>query len=322
MDKHVIGIDLGGTKIATCAIDKLGNIRGRKIVPTLASKGQDVVISRIIQCVYDLLNESNLNIDDVTAIGLAAPGPLDIKNGLMTNPPNLPGWKDVPIVKILQREFKLPVVLENDANSAALGENLYGSGQGVDYFIYMTVSTGIGGGVVINNRILRGSTGNAAEFGHMVINFEGPICGCKNKGCFEAYASGTALARFARQGVIEGRKSILADMIDVEELKAEHVFSAAKKGDDFALELVRNEGFYLGIGIANMASVFDPELIAIGGGLTRQWDMFYHQMMNTAKTRLFASKDIQVVKASLDSYAGLLGIAKLAWDFVDNSLKR
>jgi glucokinase len=111
-------------------------------------------------------------------------------------------------------------------------------------------------------------------------------------------------------------------MIDVEELKAEHVFSAAKKGDDFALELVRNEGFYLGIGIANMASVFDPELIAIGGGLTRQWDMFYHQMMNTAKTRLFASKDIQVVKASLDSYAGLLGIAKLAWDFVDNSLKR
>ena len=207
------------------------------------------------------------------------------------------------------------MVLENDANAAALGENLYGAGKGIDNFVYITVSTGIGGGVVLNGRLFKGQDGNAAEIGHMTINFDGPRCGCGNKGCWEAYASGTALARFAREGIDAGEATKIKELAGKENVKAEHVFVAAKKGDKFALELIEKEGFYLGVGLANVINAYNPKRIAIGGGLTHEWDMFYDRMMQVMRERALGAsiEGLEVVKAALGKDVGVIGAAAVAW---------
>ncbi|MCG1011334.1 ROK family protein [Tepidanaerobacter sp. GT38] len=319
MVKLVVGLDLGGTKIATCVMNEDGEILKKVTLSTLAHEGPDAVIGRIIESIYDVIRLANINKEDILAIGVGVPGPLDSEKGLIKNPPNLPGWVEVPLRDILYKEFKVPLAIENDANAAALGENIYGSGKGIKNFMYITISTGIGGGVVVNGKLLKGASGNAAEIGHTTINFEGPLCGCGNRGCWEAYASGTALARFAREGIKNGIKTIIKDIVDREgHIKAEHVFTAAKQGDKFAKELVDMEGFYLGVGLANMANSFNPNCIAIGGGITNQWDMFYEHMISIMQERALKAnvEGLKVVKATLGPDVGVIGAATLAWRLV------
>lgn len=319
MVKLVVGLDLGGTKIAACVMNEDGEILKKVTLSTLAHEGPDAVIGRIIESIYDVIRLANINKEDILAIGVGVPGPLDSEKGLIKNPPNLPGWVEVPLRDILYNEFKVPLAIENDANAAALGENFYGSGKGIKNFMYITISTGIGGGVVVNGKLLKGASGNAAEIGHTTINFEGPLCGCGNRGCWEAYASGTALARFAREGIKNGIKTIIKDIVDREgHIKAEHVFTAAKQGDKFAKELVDMEGFYLGVGLANMANSFNPNCIAIGGGITNQWDMFYEHMISIMQERALKAnvEGLKVVKATLGPDVGVIGAATLAWRLV------
>lgn len=313
--RYVVGIDVGGTKIAACLMDEEGKMPGRATFPTLASEGPKAVIGRIKQSFFEVLKQGQIEQNQVAALGIGMPGPLDTKKGIVKNTPNLPGWIDIPLLQILKSEINLPMVLENDANAAALGENLYGAGKGIDNFVYITISTGIGGGVVLNGRLFKGQDGNAAEIGHMTINFDGPRCGCGNKGCWEAYASGTALARFAREKIAAGEATKIKELAGEENIKAEHVFAAAKKGDKFALELIEKEGFYLGVGLANVVNAYNPKRIAIGGGLTHEWNMFYDRMMQVMRERALGAsiEGLEVVKAALSKDVGVIGAAAVAW---------
>ncbi|AYO31192.1 ROK family protein [Biomaibacter acetigenes] len=315
MLRYVVGIDVGGTKIAACLMDEEGKMPGRATFPTLASEGPKAVIGRIKQSFFEVLKQGQIEQNQVAALGIGMPGPLDTKKGIVKNTPNLPGWIDIPLLQILKSEINLPMVLENDANAAALGENLYGAGKGIDNFVYITISTGIGGGVVLNGRLFKGQDGNAAEIGHMTINFDGPRCGCGNQGCWEAYASGTALARFAREKIAAGEATKIKELAGEENIKAEHVFAAAKKGDKFALELIEKEGFYLGVGLANVVNAYNPKRIAIGGGLTHEWNMFYDRMMQVMRERALGAsiEGLEVVKAALSKDVGVIGAAAVAW---------
>ncbi|MDD4569559.1 MAG: ROK family protein [Tepidanaerobacteraceae bacterium] len=316
MARYVIGIDLGGTKIATGLINERGEIIKKVTMPTLAAEGPKTVIAQVKVSVYEVIKKASIDINEILAIGVGAPGPMDVEKGVIKNPPNLQGWDDIPLHNILLDEFKLPIGLENDANAAALGENLYGSGKGIDNFMYITISTGIGGGVVVDGKLFKGANGNAAEIGHSTINFEGPLCGCGNKGCWAAYASGSALARFAREGIKNGQKTVIKDIVGDENIKAEHIFAAAKQGDDYAIELIGREGYFLGVGLANMVNIFNPECIAIGGGLTHEWDMFYDRMLYVMKEKALKAnvEIVKVVKATLGSDVGMIGAAAVAWN--------
>lgn len=309
MSKFVIGVDLGGTKINTGIVDEKGRVHRSIKVPTLANEGPYPVIERIKKSIYDVLKEQNMDIKDIGGIGIISPGPIDSDRGLVINPSNLPGWDHIPIVNILNEEFHLPVMLDNDANAAALAEYLFGSGKGLKNFVYITVSTGIGGGVILDGKLYRGANSNAGEVGHMTIDFKGPKCNCGNIGCFEVYASGTGLARFAKRAVQEGKDTLIKELAGEKDINAQHVFEAAILKDPVALELVDNEAFYLGVGISNILTFANPERIAIGGGISKQWDMFYNRMMDTISERtLKPMLDVcQIVKSELKDDIGILG---------------
>lgn len=313
MRKIVCGVDLGGTKINTGLIDNEGKILKNIRVPTLAEEGPEAVIKRIENSIYGVLDEAGLRVSDISGIGIGSPGPLDAERGVVICPPNLPGWDNIPLVKILSEKFDVLIKLNNDANAAALGEHLFGAGRGIDNFVYVTVSTGIGGGAIIDGKLYNGENSNAAEIGHHTIDFRGPKCNCGNYGCFEAYASGTALSRFAREAIEAGRKSIIENMANKGAVKAEHVFEAAKMDDALAKELIENEAFYLGIGIANIMAFYNPKRIAIGGGVSSQWEMLYDGMMKTIYERALKpnAEICEVVKAELGENVGLLGAAAL-----------
>lgn len=313
MSKVVIGVDLGGTKINTGIIDEKGRIIKSIKVPTLANEGPYPVIDRIKKSIYNVLKEANMKLEDTSGIGIISPGPIDSDKGLVVNPSNLPGWDHIPIVNLLKEEFKLPVMLDNDANAAALAEHLFGSGRGLKNFVYITVSTGIGGGVIIDGKLYRGTNSNAAEVGHMTIDYNGPKCNCGNFGCFEAFASGTGLARFAKGAVQEGRETLIKELAGENEITAQHVFEAAIQKDPVALELVDKEAFYLGVGISNIVTFANPQKIALGGGVSKQWDMFYNKMMETINERTLKPMiDVcQIVKSELGDDIGILGAAAI-----------
>lgn len=313
MGKIVCGVDLGGTKINTGIVNEEGKILKSIKVPTLAEEGPDAVISRIEKSILDVLDKEGIKAANLSGIGIGSPGPLDAEKGVVICPPNLPGWENVPLVKILSEKFNVMIKLNNDANAAALGEHLFGAGRGVDNFVYITVSTGIGGGAIIGGKLYNGVNSNAAEIGHHTIDFRGPKCNCGNYGCFEAFGSGTALARFAKEAIEGGKKSIIKDIAGEGAIKAEHVFEAAKMKDELAKELIDNEAFYLGVGIANIMAFYNPARIAIGGGVSSQWDMLHDTMMKTINERaLKPNKEAcEIVRAELGGDVGLLGAAAL-----------
>ncbi|MDK2806605.1 MAG: glucokinase [Thermoanaerobacterium sp.] len=313
MKKLACGVDLGGTKINTGIMDSDGNILYNVKVPTEADKGPQHVINNIKKSIIDSLKNTKLEIDQIAGIGIGAPGPLNADSGVVECPPNLPGWIDIHLVDILKQEFNTEIKLNNDANAAALAEHLFGAGQGIDDMVYVTVSTGIGGGAIIGGKLYNGANSNAAEIGHHSINFDGPRwCNCGNPGCLESYASGTSLVKFAKKYIESGRNTILKS-IPMDELKAENIFDAAKSGDELALELIENEAFYLGVGIVNIMAFYNPKRIIIGGGLSSQWDVLYDKMMKTVKDRaLKPNREIcDVVKAKLGGNVGLIGAAAL-----------
>lgn len=313
MERIVCAVDLGGTKINTGLIKNNGEIIKSIRIPTNAFEGPEAVINRIRGSIFDILKAGDLTSSDILGIGVGSPGPLDPIKGEVISSANLPGWDRVPIVKILQNEFNVPVVINNDANSGALGEYIFGCGRGTKNFVYMTVSTGIGGGVIIDGKLYSGANCNAAEIGHGTIDYKGPRCKCGNFGCLEVFASGTALAQYAKESIRIGKKSIINEISDVDNIKGEHIFEAARLGDKLALELVEREAFYLGIGISNIMMYFNPEKIAIGGGVSNQFDMLYDKMMETViKRTLKPIREIcPVVKAELGDKIGIIGAAAL-----------
>ncbi len=270
-----------------------------------------------------LLSAEGVDRAAVVAIGVATPGPIDARLGVVTAPPNLPGWRDVPLGRMIQDEFGLPTSLENDANAAAMGEHRFGVGCDAEHLIYVTASTGIGGGFILDGRLYRGATGAAAEVGHMTILPHGPLCGCGNRGCLEALASGTAIAREARERVARGVATLIAELAqgDSDGISAKMVAQAADLGDAEANEILDQAMIFLGVGMANLVNLFNPQLLVIGGGLTKMGPRLFDPVRRIVDRRAFpaTASAVEIKRAQLGDDVGLLGAAAVAMTAIEDN---
>jgi glucokinase len=310
MTKLALAFDLGGTALRGALVESDGRIVAHASAPTLAGAGSEAVIGQIVALADTLLREHPQA--KVAGIGVGAPGPLDPKTGIVIAPPTLAGWHDVPLIDILGQHFSLPVRLENDANAAALGEWRFGAGRGSGSLVFVTVSTGIGGGVVADGHIYHGRRGLAAEIGHMTITGEGDRCFCGAIGCFEAVASGTALGHRATRLTAPGDGSLLRRLSNDGDVSARHVVDAARAGDAGALDLIDAEARWLGIGFTNLLHLYSPDLIVMGGGLSNGFDLLEPSIRTVVQQRAMpAYRDVPIVQAELGDRAGLIGAASL-----------
>jgi glucokinase len=311
-----IGIDLGGTKILTAVADPTGNLVSRDQSVTPASGGPESVIAAIVESVGRSLNQAGITIAEVTAVGVAAPGPSDSVTGILHTPPNLPGWHEVPLRDIIQAKLGKATFLINDAQAAALGELTFGAGRGARNFVYITLSTGIGGGIIIDGKLYRGARGFAGEVGHMTIDDRGPLCHCGNTGCLEVLASGSALAREARRLIQEEGAASLLDYAggDITEVTAETIHLAAINGDSVAQELIARAAYYIGVGLGSLINLFNPELIVIGGGLANMGDILLKPAFEVAAARAFrhSYRAVRFARAALGHNSGVLGATVFA----------
>ena len=306
---YVIGIDLGGTKIYTAVVDLEGNIISEKTVATNVVEGEEAVLGIIMGTVDTVLKD--VNIEDVKAIGIGSPGPLDVKNGIIINSANFPSFKNFNIVKPIKEKYNLPTFLDNDANVATLGEFMFGAGKGTENMVFVTASTGIGGGAVLNGRLYRGNTANALEIGHMTVMVNGPRCGCGNAGCAEALGSGTAIMKRAREAVNSNANTSLKNYSEV---TSKEVFEEAAKGDRISKEIINTSLSYLGIAVANIVNIFDPEKVVVGGGVTNGGKIVFDKIQEEVDNRCLKaiSENCVIEKAVLGGKAGVLGAAALA----------
>ncbi len=312
----ILGVDLGGTKILTAVTDSQGRMLSRDHSVTPARKGHEAVVQSILESTHRALGQANAAVSALTVVGIGAPGLIDPERGIVLASPHLPGWRNVRLRDMVEETLGKKTFLINDANAAALGELYFGAARGVRNFIYITLSTGIGGGIVIDGKIYSGAIGAAGEVGHMTIDDKGPLCNCGNRGCWETLASGTALAREARQRIEEGiRTSILQHAEgDVAKVTAQAVHSAATQGDSLARELIAQTGYYVGVGLANLINIFNPELIVIGGGLSNIGDILLKPAFKVAEERAYkeAFRAVRFASAGLGRDSGVLGAAAFA----------
>jgi glucokinase len=315
-DELFLGIDLGGTKIVAGLVDREGQIVASHHCQTEAQEGQDAVVHRLVEAAAQLLTAEGISRHQVAAIGVVAPGPINARSGVVTLPPNLPGWHDVPLAELIQEELGLPTRLENDANAAALAEHRFGAGRGSEHMVYVTVSTGIGGGFILGGRLYTGATGGAAEIGHTTVLASGPLCGCGNRGCLEALAAGSAIAREARERVQRGVATLIADLSagDLENISAKLVAQAAEQGDWEAGDILNQAMAYLGLGMANLVNLLNPELLVIGGGLTKMGERLFGPVRRAIDLRAFATtaRAVELRRAQLGDDVGILGAAAVA----------
>jgi len=322
--KYSIGVDLGGTNIVCAIVNYQGKIVNRLKVPTLAERGKEATIKRIIETIHENIVQSSVVPDDIIGIGIGAPGPLDVKRGMINFAPNLPGWRDVPLRKILEDEFNMKVVLENDANAAAWGERCFGAGQGVNNLVCFTLGTGIGGGIIIDGKIYHGNNYGAAELGHMTVNKDGPRCNCGNYGCLEAYSSATGIKNRIKNRIREGIKSDFLNFDEdklFESLRLKSIFEAARKGDRLTSIVVEEAISYLGIAIANITNILNPEMVVLVGGITNEGEKLLIPLKGEVKKRAFYFnyKSLKIVIGELGGNAGVLGAAALLWISTDRS---
>lgn len=305
--KTFIAVDVGGTKIRVAVYGEEGITPLQQTrVSTRGVKGN--ALDRLMETIQALWPAA----DTVSAIGIAAPGPIDPHLGILYASPNVPGWVNLPLASILHDRFKVPVHLGNDANLAGLAEWRYGAGQGHHDLLYLTVSTGIGGGVISSDRLLLGQCGLAAELGHVVILPDGPLCGCGKRGHLEALASGTAIARYVAEELDRGRSSSLSGNRSP---SAHDIGKAAAEGDRLAIEAYNQAWRYLGIGIASFLHTFNPSIVILGGGVSQSGPQFFSVMQEEVRNNVMTPaylKNLTITYAALKDDAGLLGALALA----------
>ena len=315
-EAFVLGIDLGGSKILTAVINSQGNILSRDYRVTPADKGLEAVIYELLESLSRASDQAGISVSELAAIGVGAPGISNPETGIVFTSPHLPDWHNVPLRDIIERESGKRTFLTNDANAAALGELYFGAGRGARNFIYVTISTGIGGGIVIDGKIYTGALGTAGEIGHMTIDDNGLRCNCGNTGCWETLASGSALARHAKHRIKEGVETSILDYAggNTEEVTAQVIQTAAEHGDILAKELIAETGYYIGVGLANLINIFNPELIVIGGGLSNIGDMLLDPAFKVAGERAYkeSCRAVRFALAELGENSGVIGAAVFA----------
>jgi glucokinase len=307
---QAIGVDLGGTNIRVARIDQHGQILDHVEELTKAKAGAETVLNQI-QSLVESIRASSGAIE-IRGVGVSAPGPLDTKTGAALNIPTLAGFDNYPLLSALTKRLQAPVILENDGIAAAIGEWRFGAGMGLDNILYVTVSTGIGGGVILDNRVLRGRQGMAGHIGHMMMVPDGALCNCGNHGCFEAYGAGPAFAARAKLRASHSHNTILGKHNTIIDSPA--VFAAAKLGDELALSLLQDEAGILGSGFASLAHLFSPDVIIMGGGLSHEFETLYPTMHERFQNNLMpAFKTTKIVKAQLGGNSGIVGAASLVF---------
>jgi len=316
-DKY-IGIDLGGTKILTAVADDNGEIIARVKLATETELGQERIKKNIFKSIYKVLEKTDIKIEKIKSIGIGSPGPLNVEKGIIYESANLP-IKNMEIVELIEEETGVNTYLQNDANTAALGEKVFGAGKEADDLLYITISTGVGGGIIINGKIYYGHTGNAGEIGHMTVDPTGPQCGCGNYGCLESFSSGTAIKNMAKKAIENDESTLIKKLARDKKLSAKLVAKAAEKGDQKALDIFAKAGYYLGIGIANLVNIFNPEMIILGGGVLKAKEYFLDRAKEEFKKRaLKAPADIVKIKeAVLEDEIGVKGAIALAMQKVE-----
>lgn len=315
--RWVIGVDIGGTNLVVAAVPTAGGTpTAIRSTATLAGRGPDAAVADIARMGQEVIEET-LDLEggerrDFGGIGIGCPGPLDLKRGVVIATPNL-GWAGFPIRPRISEAFGLPATLDNDANCATFGEWWQGAGKGVASLVGVTLGTGIGGGYIERGKLMRGASGSAFEIGHTTIDLGGRLCGCGNHGCLEAYASGPAIAARAREGLGDGRQSVLPEMVDGDlgRLTAATIYDALKSGDEYAREVMAETARFLGVGLANIVNLFNPQVIVIVGGVTRAGDSLMVPLRDEVRRRAFPSAVAvcSIVPGELPETAGVIGAA-------------
>lgn len=278
MEEVLAGVDIGGTKISIIVGTAQPKILKKTIIPTDQKKKPEKAIEAIVKILAKEAESIGITLYDLKKLGISCPGPIDFNTGRATKIPNLKSWEGFPLRETFENYLGKPVVIENDANCAALGENVFGAGKNYKNFLYVTVSTGIGGGLIIDNKVYRGATGDAGEIGHMTLVPNGPRCGCGKLGCLEALASGTAIVRQANELIVKYPKSKLKKEILGVGNKVEAVIKAIELGDDVAVRLWDEAMNYLSIGISNILQVLNLEAVIIGGGVSKTGKLMFDRL--------------------------------------------
>ena len=317
MAQLIIGIDVGGTKVAGGLVNRKGRLVKSIDVPTRAAEGFETSLGQILGVIETLVQRAGGK-QNIAGIGVCAPGPLNPKTGVVINPPNLPGWRNIPLTRQVEKHFSIPTRLENDANAAGLAEVLFGSAVGYRDIFYVTVSTGIGTGIIIDKKIYHGKNGIAGEGGHVSVDFRSPyICGCGTPGCIEALAAGPGMVRRARVLLEQHHTlpSLLREMTGghTSRITPKMIEDAARAGDEVANSIIAETGFLLGAWLGGMISLLDPEAIVIGGGVARIGKPLFSKIRETIPhytINQFAKKT-PVFPAKLQSNVGVFGAASL-----------
>jgi glucokinase len=307
---QAVGIDIGGTKLAVGVVTSDGAVHGLLVEPTHREEGPEKIISRLFDMGRRATAQAGLQVE---AVGISCGGPLDGPRGVLLCPPHLPGWIDIPLGELARAEFGVPAFLENDATAAALGEHRFGAGRGASTMLYLTISTGVGGGSVIHGRLHRGAAGNGGELGHVVVRPGGRNCTCGRQGCLEAYVSGTSIAQRAAEALEGDPESTLAG---VHPLTSADVAEAARANDQLARRVWDETTEVLGQAVTDLVNIFEPELVILGGGVTRSGSMLLEPVAEVVARDAMppAAKCAQVVLAGLGDVVCVAGAGVVALD--------
>lgn len=319
MSRWVVGVDVGGTNVVVGMVPADGGpAEGLRVRATPTFAGPDDAVSHVARlagaAVEEVLDRHGDSREDVLGVGIGSPGPLDLEAGIVLDAFNL-GWKEFPLRDRISEAMDLPASLDNDANCATYGEWWQGAGRGAKNLVGLTLGTGIGGGVIVDGRLLHGASGIAGEIGHTTIDFTGRRCKCGNYGCLEAYASGPNIAARAREGVDAGAESVMLDLVegDPERITAVTVYEALVLGDDYANEVMLETAKILGAGVANIVNTLNPEIVVVVGGVTRAGDHLFGPLRSEVRRRAFraAERVCRIVPGELPDTAGVVGAAGL-----------
>jgi glucokinase len=313
---HLIGVDLGGTKILAGVFDSRLQALGTTKFSTKPQRGPEAVIERVARCVHDAIDECDLSLKQVRGVGIGAPGAVDPEQGRVVFAPNLQ-WKDVPLVKELEKRLELPVFLENDCTACMLGVYEQELKSRARHVVGVFIGTGIGGGLIINGEPYAGSSHTAGEIGHMVVDLNGPKCGCGNRGCFEVFASRLAIFRDIQSAIDGGEKSLLTDMLgdDLKDLRSGDLRRAIRRGDKMVERIVEEAAKRTGIAVSNLIHVLNPEVVVLGGGVIEALgDEMMPSIVKSAKAHVLAGtyRNVEIVASKLGDKAGITGAAVLA----------
>ncbi|HDQ26427.1 MAG TPA: ROK family protein [bacterium] len=311
----VIGIDIGGTNIVSVIVDRGAKVVAKVDFPTEGAKGPDYVIRNMAKNVKAMTVKAGLSHKDIAFCGIGSPGPLDSKKGIIMGAVNLPGWKRVMLKDKMEKLLGVPVGVDNDANCAVYGEVWAGAAKGAKNVTGLTLGTGVGGGIIIDGRLVRGANYNAAEIGHTSLNPDGRECKCGAKGCFEQYASASAIAESAREGIRNGRRSLITEFVrgDMTKITSKTVYDALVQGDKYAQEVWSEFIKYLGAGIANIINGLNPEVVVIAGGVIEAGDRLFKPLNDAVRRQTFSLtfSAAKIVPAKLGGLAGAIGAAGL-----------